>query len=87
MSIFLYPAPFSVHCPMLIVSSFRLSEELEKYRQERPKIQQMFSDIKRDMAQIDTDEWLQIPDVGDSRNRKQRNPRAERYREFSNQFL
>jgi pre-mRNA-processing factor 6 len=72
---------------MLIVSSFRLSEELEKYRQERPKIQQMFSDIKRDMAQIDTDEWLQIPDVGDSRNRKQRNPRAERYREFSNQFL
>ncbi|CAG0916495.1 unnamed protein product [Notodromas monacha] len=57
----------------------KLREELEKYRQERPKIQQMFSDIKRDMAEISQDDWLSIPDVGDARNRKQRNPRAEKF--------
>lgn len=30
----------------------RRREELENYRQERPKIQQMFSDLKRDLAQV-----------------------------------
>lgn len=30
----------------------RLREELEKYRQERPKIQQQFSDLKRDLVKV-----------------------------------
>lgn len=30
----------------------RRREELENYRQERPKIQQMFTDLKRDLAQV-----------------------------------
>lgn len=57
----------------------RLKVELERYRQERPKIQQQFSDLKRDLASVSEDEWKNIPEVGDARNRKQRNPRAEKF--------
>lgn len=57
----------------------RLKRELEKYRQERPKIQQQFSDLKRDLAAVSEEEWQSIPDVGDSRNKKLRNPRAEKF--------
>lgn len=57
----------------------RLREELEKYRQERPKIQQQFSDLKRDLAKVSEDEWKSVPEVGDARNKKQRNPRAEKF--------
>uniref|UniRef100_A0A0A9VZK8 Pre-mRNA-processing factor 6 n=1 Tax=Lygus hesperus TaxID=30085 RepID=A0A0A9VZK8_LYGHE len=57
----------------------RLREELEKYRQERPKIQQQFSDLKRGLVAVSEDEWRSVPEVGDARNRKMRNPRAERF--------
>jgi len=57
----------------------RLKEEIEKYRQERPKIQQQFSDLKRKLSEISSDEWSAIPDVGDARNKKQRNPRSEKF--------
>ena len=57
----------------------RLKEELERYRQERPKIQQQFSDLKRGLSMISDEEWRSIPDVGDSRNKKLRNPRAEKF--------
>uniref|UniRef100_A0ABM0MDE1 Pre-mRNA-processing factor 6 n=1 Tax=Saccoglossus kowalevskii TaxID=10224 RepID=A0ABM0MDE1_SACKO len=56
----------------------RLREELERYRQERPKIQQQFSDLKRQLADVSEDEWSSIPEVGDARNKKQRNPRHDR---------
>ncbi|XP_021354923.1 pre-mRNA-processing factor 6-like, partial [Mizuhopecten yessoensis] len=57
----------------------KLKEELEKYRQERPKIQQQFSDLKRDLADVTVDDWLNLPEVGDARTKKQRNPRAEKF--------
>ncbi|KAK3087474.1 hypothetical protein FSP39_006402 [Pinctada imbricata] len=57
----------------------KLKEELEKYRQERPKIQQQFSDLKRDLASVSEDDWLNLPEVGDARNKKQRNARAEKF--------
>lgn len=57
----------------------RLKEDLERYRQERPKIQQQFSDLKRNLGSVTDEEWSTIPEVGDSRNRKQRNPRAEKF--------
>lgn len=57
----------------------KLKRELEQYRQERPKIQQQFSDLKRDLARISAEEWNTIPDVGDARNKKIRNPRAEKF--------
>lgn len=57
----------------------RLREELERYRQERPKIQQQFSDLKRELVNVSEEEWKNVPEVGDARNRKQRNPRAEKF--------
>ena len=30
----------------------RFKREIEKYRQERPKIQQQFSDLKRDLTDV-----------------------------------
>ncbi|VDL89024.1 unnamed protein product [Schistocephalus solidus] len=57
----------------------RLQEEIEQYRKERPKIQQQFIDLKRDLASVTESEWLNLPEVGDARNKKQRNPRAERF--------
>lgn len=45
----------------------------------RPKIQQQFSDLKRELKSVSEDEWSAIPEVGDARNRKQRNPRAEKF--------
>lgn len=56
----------------------KLKRELEKYRQERPKIQQQFSDLKRELNTVSEHDWLNIPDVGDSRNKKQRNPRQDK---------
>lgn len=53
-------------------------EEVEKYRQERPKIQQQFSDLKRKLNEVSYEEWATIPEVGDARNKRQRNPRAEK---------
>ncbi|KRX96568.1 Pre-mRNA-processing factor 6, partial [Trichinella pseudospiralis] len=57
----------------------KLKKLIEDYRKERPKIQQEFSDLKRQLAVISDDDWANIPEVGDVRNRKQRNPRAEKY--------
>lgn len=45
----------------------------------RPKIQQQFSDLKRDLITVSEDEWRNVPEVGDVRNRKQRNARAEKF--------
>jgi len=50
----------------------RFKIEIEKYRQERPKIQQQFSDLKRELSYVSADQWQSIPEVGDSRNRKKR---------------
>jgi hypothetical protein len=59
----------------------RFQEEIEKFRQERPKIQQQFSDLKRALSRVSNDEWLSIPDVGDARNKRERNAhvRPEKY--------
>lgn len=57
----------------------KLKEDLEKYRQERPKIQQQFSDLKRNLAEVSEEEWMNIPEVGDARNRKQRLARKDQF--------
>lgn len=54
-------------------------QELEKFRQEVPKIQQQFSDLKASLRQVSELEWMNIPDVGDARNRKQRVARQDKF--------
>lgn len=65
----------------------RLREELERYRQERPKIQQQFSDLKRELVNVSEYDWKNVPEVGDARNRKQRNPRAEKFTPLPDSIL
>ncbi|VDL63845.1 unnamed protein product [Hymenolepis diminuta] len=55
----------------------REAAEIERYRRERPKIQQQFIDLKRELAFVSESEWFNLPEVGDSRNKRQRNPRPE----------
>ncbi|XP_066910794.1 pre-mRNA-processing factor 6-like [Clytia hemisphaerica] len=57
----------------------KFKETVEKYRAERPKIQQQFSDLKRKLSDVSANEWATLPEVGDSRNKKMRNPRTERF--------
>lgn len=58
----------------------RFKEEVLRYREERPKIQQQFAGLKRDLAQVSKDEWASIPEVGDVRNKKQRGAsRSEKF--------
>lgn len=55
----------------------KYKEAVEKYRRERPKIQQQFSDLRRQLSEVKEEEWAAIPEVGDARNKAKRNPRAE----------
>ncbi|VDP24913.1 unnamed protein product [Heligmosomoides polygyrus] len=112
---------------LIQVSIFKYKEAIEKYRKERPKIQQEFSDLKRQLSEagfcslvfsatglceirlshfftldhhcevgklmnranefktnqicslVTEDEWVAIPEVGDSRNKAKRNPRTEKF--------
>uniref|UniRef100_A0A915M987 Pre-mRNA-processing factor 6 n=1 Tax=Meloidogyne javanica TaxID=6303 RepID=A0A915M987_MELJA len=57
----------------------KYKEAVENYRKERPKIQQQFSDLRRQLATVKEEEWASIPEVGDSRNRAKRNPRIETF--------
>ncbi|KAJ3023170.1 Pre-mRNA-processing factor 6 [Thoreauomyces humboldtii] len=58
----------------------REREELEKYRKERPKIQQQFADLKRGLAIVSEDEWASIPEVGDLvRKGKRQKKFADKY--------
>ncbi|KAJ3172571.1 hypothetical protein HDU88_005899 [Geranomyces variabilis] len=58
----------------------REKEELERYRKERPKIQQQFADLKRGLAIVSEDEWASIPEVGDLvRKGKRQKKLADRY--------
>ncbi|XP_007952836.1 pre-mRNA-processing factor 6 [Orycteropus afer afer] len=65
----------------------REKEEIEKYRMERPKIQQQFSDLKRKLAEVTEEEWLSIPEVGDARNKRQRHPRYEKLTPVPDSFF
>ncbi|KAI1238545.1 hypothetical protein IHE44_0013279 [Lamprotornis superbus] len=65
----------------------REKEEIEKYRMERPKIQQQFSDLKRELAEVTGEEWMSIPEVGDARNKQQRNPRYKKLTPVPDSFF
>jgi pre-mRNA-processing factor 6 len=56
----------------------KLKQEIEKYRQVRPKIQQLFADAKSALSEVTSEEWDNLPDPGDNTKRhtkKQPNPR------------
>lgn len=55
----------------------REKEELAKYRELRPKIQQQFADLKRELTDVSEEEWAAIPEIGDRGIKRQK--RLERY--------
>ncbi|KAI9203430.1 PRP1 splicing factor, N-terminal-domain-containing protein [Polychytrium aggregatum] len=62
----------------------REREELEKYRKERPKIQQQFADLKRGLSIVSNEEWASIPEVGDMvRKRTKKNSASNRSEKFT----
>ncbi|CAD5228302.1 unnamed protein product [Bursaphelenchus okinawaensis] len=65
----------------------KLKETIESYRKERPKIQQQFSDLKRQLADLTEEDWAALNEVGDSRNKAKRNPRADKYTAISDSLI
>ncbi|KAJ3300496.1 hypothetical protein HK104_011001 [Borealophlyctis nickersoniae] len=58
----------------------REKEELERYRKERPKIQQQFADLKRGLAVVTQEEWANIPEGADMvRKGKRQKKMPDRY--------
>lgn len=62
-------------------------EEIGKYYMEQCKIQQQFLDLKWKLAEVIEEEWLNIPEVGDSRNKHQRNPWYEKLTPVPDRFF
>jgi pre-mRNA-processing factor 6 len=55
----------------------REQEELAKYRSERPKIQTQFVDLKRSLSSVTTEEWENLPEVGNlTRKKRKRDERS-----------
>lgn len=52
---------------------------LHDLRKERPQIQQQFVELKRQLSEVSEDQWSEIPEVADWRNKAKRNPRYDRY--------
>ncbi|KAK3039574.1 hypothetical protein RJ639_027718 [Escallonia herrerae] len=52
----------------------RLKEEIEKYREQNPKITEQFAGLKRNLYTMSAEEWDSIPEIGDYslRNKKKR---------------
>ncbi|KAJ3218692.1 hypothetical protein HDU67_004474 [Dinochytrium kinnereticum] len=60
----------------------REREELERYRKERPKIQQQFAELKRGLSEVTAEQWANLPEVGDmvrKRGKKNNSRLGDRY--------
>ncbi|KAH8584090.1 Pre-mRNA splicing factor Pro1 HAT repeat [Cryptosporidium sp. chipmunk genotype I] len=50
----------------------KLREEILKAREHRPTLQEQFSDLKKSLGDVKTEEWDQIPEPGDYYNKKKK---------------
>jgi pre-mRNA-processing factor 6 len=64
----------------------REQQEMYKLQKEKPKIQQQFTVLKRGLAQVTSEEWAAIPDIGDARAKKQQK-RHEKFTPLSDAIL
>lgn len=46
-----------------------------------------FISVQRKLAEVSEEEWLSIPEVGDARNKRQRNPRYEKLTPVPDSFF
>eukprot|EP00038_Savillea_parva_P031230 m.84021 g.84021 ORF g.84021 m.84021 type:complete len:994 (+) comp9576_c0_seq1:78-3059(+) len=61
-------------------------EQLLKLRKERPKIQQQFADLKRQLTDVSMEEWANIPDAADI-GKKVKKKRLEKFTAAPDSFL
>ena len=52
-------------CGVKVHREKRERQEYDEFRKENPLIKEMFSDLKRDLANVSEDEWRGIPEIGD----------------------
>ena len=57
----------------------KLKQEIEKYRQSKPKIQQLFADAKNALSSVSADEWDSLPDAGDNTKRHTKKQPNQRF--------
>lgn len=50
----------------------RLKVELERMRAEKPPISQQFADVKRGLAKMTADDWMNIPEIGNYSIKKEK---------------
>jgi pre-mRNA-processing factor 6 len=50
----------------------REKAEQEKFEKENPQIKSQFADLKRNLESVSTEEWLNLPEVGDLTRRRKR---------------
>lgn len=53
--------------------------QLEDSKSKRTKIQHQFSDLIEDLKKVSEADWVNLPEVGDARNRKQRIGKIDKY--------
>lgn len=58
-----------------------------RYRAERPKIQDQFADLKRELASVPESAWDAIPDVGDYTLKLKQKKKAEQYTPMTDALL
>ena len=58
-----------------------------RYRAERPKIQDQFADLKRELAGVPESAWDAIPDVGDHTLKLKQKKKAEQYTPMTDALL
>ncbi|KJE95997.1 pre-mRNA splicing factor [Capsaspora owczarzaki ATCC 30864] len=57
----------------------KMQEEIDRFNQEHPKIQQQFVELKRGLNQMSAEDWEMLPEAGSLRAKKPRLVRPERY--------
>lgn len=57
-------------------------EDLDRSRQDRPKLQQQFADAKRALADMSEDDWAALPEVGDLVGKNKKRAASNRERSY-----
>ncbi|KAF2088437.1 putative Pre-mRNA-splicing factor prp1 [Saccharata proteae CBS 121410] len=61
----------------------REKAEREEYERNNPKIQQQFADLKRALGSVSTEEWANLPEVGDLTGKNRRSKQNLRQRFYA----
>lgn len=61
----------------------REEAERSEYERNNPKIQQQFTDLKRELATVSDDDWANLPEVGDLTGKNRRSKQALRQRFYA----